>query len=145
MISRQTMARVSRYSRFSRAIIVQISLLLSGFSPILGRCTRRPRRHWSSIASAWWSYRIKPGERFCPCRFSWLLRVVSLPQARHRFPLPWSVEQQDSCFVVRDSNGKAVSHIYFKDEHGRGAVTTVFTRDEARHIAAAVAKMPELL
>jgi hypothetical protein len=25
-----------------------------------------------------------------------------------RFPPPWSVEQQDACFVVRDHNGPAL-------------------------------------
>jgi hypothetical protein len=71
--------------------------------------------------------------------------VVSLPQTGHRFPSPWSVEQQGGRFVVRDRNGQTVSHVYFKDEHGRRSVATLFTRDEARHIAAAVAKLPELL
>jgi hypothetical protein len=50
-----------------------------------------------------------------------------------------------ACFVVRDSNGQALSYVYCKDQHGRRSVGTVFTRDEARHLAAAVAKLPELL
>ena len=64
--------------------------------------------------------------------------------AGHRFAPPWSVEEQDGCFVVRDRNGQALSYVYFKDEHGRRSVATLFTRDEARHLAAAVAKLPEL-
>jgi len=63
--------------------------------------------------------------------------------AGHRFAPPWSVEEQDSCFVVRDRNGQALSYVYFKDGDDRRSVTTLFTRDEARHIAAAVAKLPE--
>jgi hypothetical protein len=64
--------------------------------------------------------------------------------ADQRFPAPWSVEEQDGCFVVRDRYGQALSCVYFKDEQGRRSVATVFTRDEARHMAAAVAKLPEL-
>jgi hypothetical protein len=60
-------------------------------------------------------------------------------------PAPWSVEETAACFVVRDRNGQALSYFYFKDQHGRRSVGTVFTRDEARHLAAAVAKLPELL
>jgi hypothetical protein len=61
-----------------------------------------------------------------------------------RFPPPWSVQEQDGCFVVRDSRGQALSYIYFENEHGRRPVATLFTRDEARHIATAVAELPEL-
>jgi hypothetical protein len=33
-----------------------------------------------------------------------------------RFPPPWSVEEQEVCFVVRDHKG---SNFYFEDEPGR--------------------------
>jgi hypothetical protein len=59
----------------------------------------------------------------------------------NRFPLPWCVEEQDGSFVVRDSNGQALSNVYFEDESKRH----LFTRDEARHIARNLAKLPELL
>jgi len=57
------------------------------------------------------------------------------------FPLPWCVEEQDGCFVVRDNNGQALSNVYFEDESKRH----LFTREEAQHIARNVAKLPELL
>jgi hypothetical protein len=57
------------------------------------------------------------------------------------FPLPWRVEEQDGCFVVRDSNGQALSKVYFEDESKRH----LFTRDEARLIARSMANLPELL
>jgi hypothetical protein len=60
-------------------------------------------------------------------------------------PAPWCVEETAACFVVRDRNGRALSYVYFKDQHGRRSAGTVFTRDEARHLAAAVAKLPDLL
>jgi hypothetical protein len=53
----------------------------------------------------------------------------------------WRVEEQGGCFVVRDNNGQALSNFYFEDESKRD----LFTRDEARHIARSVAKLPELL
>jgi len=36
-----------------------------------------------------------------------------------RFPPPWSVEELDACFVVRDHNGQALAYVYFEDEPGR--------------------------
>jgi hypothetical protein len=31
---------------------------------------------------------------------------------RH-FPEPWSVEELDACFVVKDLNGQALAYMYF--------------------------------
>jgi hypothetical protein len=36
-----------------------------------------------------------------------------------RFPPPWSVEELDACFVVRDDNAAKARVIYFEDERGR--------------------------
>ena len=36
-----------------------------------------------------------------------------------RFPPPWSVEELEACFVVRDHNGQALAYVYFEDEPGR--------------------------
>jgi hypothetical protein len=48
------------------------------------------------------------------------------------FPPPWSVEELDACFVVRDHNGQQLAYVYFEDEPGRRS-------------AANIAKLPELL
>jgi hypothetical protein len=38
-----------------------------------------------------------------------------------RFPPPWSAEETDSCFIVRDANGQALAYVYFEGEPGRRA------------------------
>ena len=68
-----------------------------------------------------------------------------MPAAARRFPPPWSVEELDACFVVRDNGGQALAHVYFEDEPGRRSAAKLLTRDEARRIAANIAKLPELL
>jgi hypothetical protein len=62
-----------------------------------------------------------------------------------RFPPPWSVEEQDACFAVRDHNGQQLAYVYFEDEPGRRSAAKLLTRDEVRRIAANIAKLPGLL
>jgi hypothetical protein len=61
--------------------------------------------------------------------------------ARRRFPPPWSVEELDACFVVRDHNGQQLAYVYFEDEPGRRSAAKPLTRDEAQRIAANIAKL----
>ena len=62
-----------------------------------------------------------------------------------RFPPPWSVEELDACFVVRDHSGQALAYVYYEEEPGRRSAAKLLTKDKARRIAANIAKLPELL
>jgi hypothetical protein len=64
--------------------------------------------------------------------------------APRRFPRPWTVEVTGACFIVKDRGGISLAYVYFEDEPGRRAAAHLLTRDEARRIAANIARLPEL-
>jgi hypothetical protein len=92
--------------------------------------TRSPRSEAGSL--------VATGEaRFGPCfacgsaqTFAWCLPLLARSRFRHvsrydramperRFPPPWSVEELDSCFLVKDANGQALAYMYFEKEPRR--------------------------
>ncbi len=72
-------------------------------------------------------------------------RVTKMEDEPRRFPPPWFSEETEACFIVRDHNGQALAYVYFEDEKGRRSAAKLLTRDEARRIAANIAKLPGLL
>jgi hypothetical protein len=74
-------------------------------------------------------------------RYLWSGQLTS----SRRFPPPWTVEEADACFIVRDGVGQSLAYVYFENEPGRRAAAKLLTRDEARRIAANIVKLPELL
>jgi hypothetical protein len=65
--------------------------------------------------------------------------------AARRFPPPWSVEELTESFVAKDATGQVLAYLYFEDEPQRQRSMKRLSRDEARRIAANIAKLPELL
>jgi hypothetical protein len=61
------------------------------------------------------------------------------------FPPPWSVEEPDGCIIVWDRDGQAITYVYFEDDPRRRSLAKLLTRDDARQIAANIAKLPDLL
>ena len=63
-----------------------------------------------------------------------------------RFPAPWTFDGANhACLIVRDGNRFPVAYVYFENEPGRCDAAKLMTKDEARKIAAGIAKLPELL
>src|SRR5438046_2106683 len=63
-------------------------------------------------------------------RGDWRADLVLALMSR-RFPPPWSVEETDACFIVKDHAGQSLAYVYFEDEPGRRAAAKLLTRDEA--------------
>ena len=60
---------------------------------------------------------------------------------RRRFPPPWSIEEGTESFTVKDATDQALAYLYFEDEPQRQMSMKRLSRDEARRIAANIAKL----
>lgn len=66
------------------------------------------------------------------------------PERRHFRP-PWLVEDLMSCFVVKARSGQELAFIYYEEDPRRRSIVKLLSRDEARRIAAAIAKLPDMV
>jgi K+/H+ antiporter YhaU regulatory subunit KhtT len=62
-----------------------------------------------------------------------------------RFPAPWRADKVPNGYVISDANGQALAYIYSRDNEAEAQQAKVLTTDEARRIAATIARLPELV
>ena len=60
-----------------------------------------------------------------------------------RFKPRWSAERIPGGYVVKDATGRALAYVYARET--RADTANVLTMDEARRVAANIAKLPDLL
>jgi hypothetical protein len=51
-----------------------------------------------------------------------------------RFPPPCSVEDIGAAFVVKDSTGQQLAHVYFEDEPGRRSTAKLLSKDARQSV-----------
>jgi hypothetical protein len=61
-----------------------------------------------------------------------------------RFPPPWSIEERQESFIVKDANGQQIAYLYFEDEPQRQMSMKRLSRDEAFLLAVNIAKLPSV-
>ena len=59
-----------------------------------------------------------------------------------RFPPPWTVEKIPGGLKVVDANGQSLAYVYSREDPSEAPIANVLTEDEARGIAASIAKLP---
>jgi len=86
-----------------------------------------------------------PGSSWVPCIWGEPLKPHQRGMTDGRFPPPWPVEKIPAGLVVRDANGQSLAYVYYRENDSDAHMAKVLTEDEARGIAANIAKLPRLL
>ena len=86
-----------------------------------------------------------PGSSWVPCIWGEPLKGYRGTITDRRFPPPWTVEKIPGGLVVRDANGQSLAYVYYRENDSDAHMAKVLTEDEARRIAANIAKLPRLL
>jgi hypothetical protein len=63
---------------------------------------------------------------------------------REPFPPPWRLEDVPGGYRVTDVHGRSLAYVYGVDGSARAALPDALTPAEARAIATAIARLPEL-
>lgn len=58
---------------------------------------------------------------------------------------PWSIIEHEESFEVQTASGLKLAFVYFDERKMAGTSFDKLTRDEARRVAANIAKLPRLL
>ena len=80
----------------------------------------------------------------CGRRFRWKVSNADRNDGPP-LPPPWSIEELDECFIVRDADGQALGYFCFDEEQQSPAIDRRLTCDDARRMAMNFAKLPDLV
>src|SRR4029077_8303252 len=86
-----------------------------------------------------------PGSSWVPCIWGEPLKRYQQAMTDRRFPPPWTVEKIPGGLVVRDAIGQSLAYVFSRENDSHTHMAKVLTEDEARRIAANIAKLPGLL
>jgi hypothetical protein len=66
------------------------------------------------------------------------------PTKPRRFVRPWSVTERDGAYEVRDAAGLNLATVHFEDQPAPQSHLRRLSKDEARRVAAQIARLPTL-
>jgi len=73
------------------------------------------------------------------------IAVGETAPTKPRFVRPWSVTERDGAYEVRDAAGLNLATVHFEDQPDRQSQLNRLSKDEARRVAAQIARLPTLL